>query len=219
MSGPLKGVEPKAWLQEIKGNRRLQVGLVSLPVLVWLLWPSAPPERARKGPGATRAAHLALDERQSRELQKLPDLSRLDKAGELPKEDRMYRDLFQFEGPPPPPPKPLPPPPPPPPPTQAELDALALRHAREQETASKPSNLRYLGYLGTATAGKLGAFMRGEEPVTLKQGDLVNPHWRLVKLTDISAEFQNLKFADIKHKIDAVDLQGGRAGMMPANEY
>jgi len=219
MSGPLKGVEPKAWLQEIKGNRRLQVGLVSLPVLVWLLWPSAPPERARKGPGATRAANLALDERQSRELQKLPDLSRLDKAGELPKEDRMYRDLFQFEGPPPPPPKPLPPPPPPPPPTQAELDALALRHAREQETASKPSNLRYLGYLGTATAGKLGAFMRGEEPVTLKQGDLVNPHWRLVKLTDISAEFQNLKFADIKHKIDAVDLQGGRAGMMPANEY
>jgi hypothetical protein len=99
------------------------------------------------------------------------------------------------------------------------LDARALRQARDQETASRPQDLRYLGYMGTATAGRMGAFMRGEEPVTIKPGDLVNPHWRLVKLSDVSAEFQNLKFADIRHKIVAVDLQGGRSGAAPSNAY
>jgi hypothetical protein len=102
MSPAVKGVEPKGWLQEIKSSRRIQVALVCLPVLIYLLWPSAP----AAGPvrtGATRAASQALDDRQVRELAKLPDLSKLDQAGELPHEDRMYRDLFLFEGPPPPP--------------------------------------------------------------------------------------------------------------------
>ena len=219
MSGPLKAVEPKAWLQELKTNRRLQVGLGCLPILIWALWPSGPATPARRGPAGPRQAGLALDPRQSQELQKLPDLSKLDQSGELPKEDRMYRDLFQFEGPPPPPPPPKPPPPPPPPPTQAELDAQALKRARDQETSTRPQDLRYLGYLGTPQAGRLGAFMRGEDPVTLKQGDLVNPHWRLVKLTDLAAEFQNLKFGDIKHTLHAVETQGGRPGMAPSNDF
>jgi len=97
----------------------------------------------------------------------------------------------------------------------------ALRQARAQENASRPQDLRYLGYLGSPTAGRLGAFMKGEEPVTIKQGDLANPHWRLVKLTDIAAEFQNLKYADLKHKLDAVDLggPGGRPGQAPSNTF
>jgi len=220
MSPAVKGAEPKAWMQELKSNRRLQVALASLPVLLWLLWPAAPKAVARNA-GAARAASQALDDRQVRELAKLPDLSKLDKAGELPHEDRMYRDLFLFEGPPPPPPPPAPPPPPPPPPTQAQLDAEALRLARAQENNSRPQDLRYLGYLASPTAGRLGAFMKGEEPVTIKQGALANPHWRLVKLTDIAAEFQNLKYADLKHKLDAVDLQGqgGRNSQAPHNDF
>jgi len=220
MSPVVKGVEPKAWLQEIKTNRRLQVGLACVPVLIWLLWPGSPQASGRR-PASTRAASLALDDRQARELEKLPDLSRLDLAGEMPKDDRMYRDPFQFEGPPPPPPKPGPPPPPPPPPTPEQLAAEALRRARDAENASRPQDLRYLGYLGTASSGRLGAFMRGEDPVTLKQGDLANPHWRLVKLTDISAEFQNVKYADLRHRLDAVELQGagGRLNQAPSNDF
>ena len=53
----------------------------------------------------------------------------------------------------------------------------------------------------------------------LKQGDLANPHWRLVKLTDLTAEFQNLKFADLKHRIDAVELQGRGAGAAISNDF
>jgi type IV secretory pathway VirB10-like protein len=197
------------------------VALGSLPLLVWMLWPASPKAGAAKS-ASTRAASQALDERQVRELAKLPDLSKLDKAGELPHEDRMYWDLFLFEGPPPPPPAhPPAPPPPPPPPTKEQLEAEQLRQDRAQETATRPQNLRYLGYLGSVTAGRLGAFMKGEDPVTIKQGDLANPHWRLVKLTDIAAEFQNLKYADLKHKLDAVDVsgQGGRAGQAHSNEF
>jgi hypothetical protein len=219
MSPAIKNVEPKAWLQELKTSRRIQVALVSLPVLLWLLWPSSPAAPAGRGASGARAANLALDDRQAGELDKLPNLAKLDKTGELPKEDRMYRDLFTFEGPPPPPPPPLPPPPPPPPPTQAQLEAEALRQARAQENGTKPADLRYLGFLASPSAGRLGAFMRGEEPITIKQGALANPHWRLVKLTDISAEFQNLKFADLRQKLDAVDLQGGRAGAAPSNDF
>ena len=219
MSPTIKGAEPRGWLQEIKSSRRIQVALGSIPVLVWLLWPSSP--GAPRRVVSTARASLALDERQARELQKLPNLAKLDRAGELPREDRMYRDLFLFEGPPPPPPPPSPPPKPPPPPTAEQLAAEALRQSRAQESGSRPQDLRYLGYLGTLNAGRLGAFMKGEEPLTYKQGDLVNPQWRLVKVTDASAEFQNLKYSDLRHKIDAVDLQGGAGGrtQAPSNDF
>jgi len=219
MSPAIKGTEPKAWLQEIKANRRLQVGLVCIPVLAYLLWPSSTPARPGQGAGRARGGSLVLDERQARELAKLPDLSTLGQAGQLPTEARMYRDLFTFEGPPPPPPPPAPPPPPPP--TPEQIAAEQLRQGRAAENATRPQDLRYLGYLGSATAGRLGAFMRGEDPVTIKQGDLANPHWRLVKLSDLAAEFQNLKYSDIRTKLDAVDASGtgGRVGQAPVNEF
>jgi hypothetical protein len=89
------------------------------------------------------------------------------------------------------------------------------------ENSSRPQDMRYLGYLGSPTAGRLGAFMKGEDPVTIKQGDLANPHWRLVKLTDLAAEFQNLKYSDLKHKLDAVDIHGqsGRPSQAPTNDF
>lgn len=220
MSPALKGADPNAWLQELKGNRRLQVGLVCVAVLVWLLWPASSPVRPARSAAGARPGAQVLDERQRGELQKLPDLSRLDKAGELPADDHMYRDLFLFEGPPPPPP-PAPPPPPPPPPTPEQIAAEQLRQARAAENATRPQGMRYLGYLGTASAGRLGAFMRGDDPVTIKQGDLANPHWRLVKLSDLAAEFQNLKYPDLRHKLDAVDSSGqaGRTIQAPSNEF
>ena len=214
MSVTVKGTDPKAMLQDLKGNRRLQVALGLLVVMIWYLWPSAPTPRAVAG----RRANAPLGDRQTRELQKLPDLAKLDKAGELPSEARMFRDLFLFDGPPPPPPPPVKPPPPPPPPTPEQIAAQKLAADRARETASKPTNLRYLGYLGSKASGRLGAFMKGEDPVTLKPGELVNPQWRLVAVSDVAAEFQNVKFADIKHKIEAVETRGP-AGHGPVNEF
>jgi type IV secretory pathway VirB10-like protein len=216
MSPAIKNADPRAWLQELKTSRKLQVALASLPLLVWFLWPDAP----RTGPArsAAQAATAPLGDHQTSEIKKLPDLAKLNKAGELPGDDHMYRDLFLFEGPPPPPPPPLPPPPPPPPPTPEQVAAELLKRTRDQESASRPQDLRYLGYMGTKASGRLGAFMRGEDPVSIKQGDLVNPKWRLTKLTDTSAEFQNLKFPDLKHRLETVDPQSGRANA-PANEF
>ena len=93
-------LDPRGWVQEVRASRKLQVALASLPVLLWLLWPDAPAGPPRSGP---RSAPGALGSAQSRERQKLPDLARLDRAGELPGDDRLYRDPFLFEGPPPPP--------------------------------------------------------------------------------------------------------------------
>ena len=44
-----QGRRAQGLVQEIKANRRLQVGLAALPVLVYLLWPSSPPARDRRG--------------------------------------------------------------------------------------------------------------------------------------------------------------------------
>jgi hypothetical protein len=217
MSPAIKNIEPKAWLQELKSSRKLQLALASLVPLIWFLWPSSPGAgRARSAAG--RGASAPLGDRQILELRKLPPLAQLDKAGELPNESRMYRDIFLFDSPPPPPPPPPKPLPPPPPPTPEELAAAALSQARAAESATKPANLRYLGYIRTNRAGKLGGFMRADEPVTIKEGDLANPTWRLVKLTDASAEFQNLKYADLKHKIDATEAQTGQ-GSGPVNQF
>jgi hypothetical protein len=212
---PVKNADPKLWLQELKTNRKVQVGLGVLAVSVWLLWPDAPKATART---SNHAAIIPLGDRQAQDLQKLPDLARLDRAGELPPDDHLYRDLFLFEGPPPPPPPPPKPLPPPPPPTAEQLAAQALAAARAQEANSKPQNLRYLGFISSERAGRLGAFMKGEEPVSIRQGDLANPKWRLVKLTDVSAEFQNLKFPDLRQRLDAADLAGAHA-TAPTNQF
>jgi type IV secretory pathway VirB10-like protein len=214
--GPVKGADLKGVLQDLKSNRRVQVALVALGLMVWYGWPASGP-----APGPRRAAApgspVVLGDRQSRELARLPDLAKLDKAGELPNEARLLRDLFQFEGAPPPPPPAPPPPPPPPPPTEEELAARRLAQERARESASRPA-LKYLGYLGTGRAGRLGAFLKGEESITVRQGDLAQPGWRLVQLTGTTADFQNLRFPDLKHRIEAVEPRPTNAGT-PANEF
>ncbi|WP_306601144.1 hypothetical protein [Geothrix sp. 21YS21S-2] len=209
----LKGADPGSMLQDLKTNRRVQAALAALFVMVWLLWPSA---QAPKPAGPGRRPAAPLGDRQARELQKLPDLSALAQAGELPPDARMARDLFLFEAPPPPPPPPRPEKPPPPP-TPEELAARQLAADRAREAAGKPQ-LRFLGYLGTAGSGRLGAFMKGEEPLVLAQGSLLDPRWRLVKVTDATAEFQNVRFADLRHRIDAIEARGP-AARVPSNEF
>ncbi len=211
MKPSIKGADARSMLQDLKSNRRVQVALAALLAMAWFLWPAAKPPRKP----AHRAA-VPLGNRQARELQRLPDLSALAQAGDLPSAEPMARDIFLFEAPPPPP-RPPGPVKPPPPPTPEELAASQLAAERARETASRPQ-LRFLGYLGNAESGRLGAFMKGEEPLVLAQGRLIDPRWRLVRVTDAAAEFQNVRFADLKHRIEAVEARGP-AARSTSNEF
>ncbi len=222
MSGPKRSnaSEGPEWWQELKTNRRTQAGLgafaLALAFMTYMFWPDAPKRR----PTPTLAAlATAGDDRSLQALDKLPDLAKLGQAGELPNEDRMYRDLFTFEGPPPPPPPPPKPLPPPPPPTPEQRKAMALQQAQDAEFATRPQGLRYLGYLERKSVGRIGAFMKGEEPVPVKRGDTLGT-WKLITLTDTHAEFQNTKYPDMRHcRIDATDAPGGPHGAGATNQF
>ena len=206
-SGKKGGVDPKNWVQELKGNRKTQAALLGFAlVLTYLLWPAAPRKTARTGAVGHTVA-VPLDDRQFQALQKLKDLTQFDRAGELPDEDRMYRDLFLFDMPPPKPKPPvvLPKPPEPPPKTPEQLAEEKLAQEKEAESNSRPQSLRYLGYMGRVSTGRIGSFMKGEEILSYRVGDLASPNWKLVALTDTYAEFQNQKFADIRYKSEAKD--------------
>lgn len=213
-----KGLDVKALLQELKTNRRTQGMLVVFVVMLVWLWPSAPKRKA--GPGRVGSLQAAgLDDRQLSLLGKLPDLAKLDMAGELPNQAKMHRDLFLFEGPP----KPPPPPEPvkvPPPPTAEELKAAALKALRVAEEATRPQGLRYIGFLHSKSAGAIGAFFKGEEPFTFKIGHIENSSWKLVKLTEKQAEFQNTKYADMRMALEVRDFAGALSpGAQVTNEF
>ena len=192
---------PKVWLQEIKNSRKMQIALLNIPVLIWLLWPTTPSVNSEVNHKDYGVNNLVLDDNQSRELKKLPNLSALNAVVNFPKEKKACRDLFLFEMP-----KPVFTPPPAPP-SKEEIEVGRLARLREQEQSSWPRQLYYLGYLGTSSSGRLGAFINNKDPLTVKQGGLVNAHWRLIKLNDVSAEFQNLKFSDLRHVVDTSELQ------------
>ena len=212
MSAPSNGkatTDAKAWIQELKTNRKTQAAIVGLvAVLAFVFWPDAP-KRSSRSAAASHGIVVPMDDRQLQALDKLHDLASLGKAGELPDEGRMYRDVFLFDMPPP---KPLPPPvqpkPPKPKPLSAiEIAAIELQRARDAELAAKPQSLHYLGYMGRASTGRLGAFTKGEETISLRVGEGANPQWKLTELTDTYAEFQDLKFPDLRHRITATDAQ------------
>jgi type IV secretory pathway VirB10-like protein len=222
MSAPQSNAAP--WLQELKTNRKTQAALAFLVIFLgWFFWPDSKPQGR---PRATLAARISgrssEGEAQLRAIEQLPDLEQLNKAGELPKDTRMFRDLFVFDSPPPPPPpppRPKPTPPPPPPPTAEQLKAMELKRLKDAEWGSRPQDLRYLGYLATRRTGKIGAFMKGEEPVSIRLGDKANAQWKLVKLTDVKAEFQNLKYQDLILGLDAKDVQGTGPATRTTNEF
>jgi len=215
-----KKLEGREWLEELKTNRRTQAGLVAfglaLLFMIYMLWPDAPKRRPAKILAAIAATG---DDRALQALDKLPDLAKLVQAGELPNDDRMFRDLFLFDGPPPPPPPPVKPPPPPPPPTEEQLKAIALKQAKDAEFASRPQGLRYLGYLERKSVGRIGAFMRGEEAVSVILGEPLGSQWKLAVLTETHAEFQNLKYPDLRHRIEAADAGSGPRGTGATNEF
>jgi type IV secretory pathway VirB10-like protein len=218
MSAPSQnkgGLDPKAWIQELKSNWKTQVALVCLVLVsAYLLWPEDNSRRVVRSSSPNRSVLVPLDARQLDSLQKLKDLSELDRAGELPTEGRMYRDLFLFDmpaPPPPPPPKPLPPAPPPPPPTPEQIAAAQLAQARQEATNSRPQSLHYLGYMGRPSTGRIGSFQKGDEILSLRLGDLANPTWKLTALTESYAEFESVKFPDIHFRTEARDNQGPAA--------
>ncbi len=215
-----KGTDVKALLQELKTNRRTQGMLVAFVViLAWLLWPDTPKKKA--GPGRVGSLQAAgLDDRQMSALQKLPALAKLDMAGELPNESKMHRDLFLFEGVPLPPPALAPPPPPPPPPTEEDLKLMGEKATRDAMFYTRPQGLRYIGFLQSKTSGLIGAFFKGEEPFTFRIGHIESDTWKLVKLTDTKAEFQNTKYADMQMVLEVRDYAGSLSpGSQVTNEF
>jgi len=217
MSDTPGGMDFKAFTQELKTNRKTQVAsAVFLLVVGWMgysLFAPDPPKKRAVQPGGSaggNAAAVSLDTRQTQALKGLPDLARLGKAGELPGDAKMRRDLFLFDGPPKPfvPP---PPPPPPPPPTPEEIAARELQAAKDIENSQKPNDLRYVGFLASKKTGRIASFIKNSEPVTLRVGELANPRWKLVDITDKAAIFQNVKFPDLRHAMENRESAGGGA--------
>ena len=206
MSPAARPFDAKAMLQELRSNRKTQAALAGFVlVMAYLLWPEAP--RARRAAGDRPAG--SMDPRQLQGLRRLPDLASLDRAGELPRDAKVQRDLFLFEAPPPPPAAKVKAPPPPPPPTPEELAAQKLAQEKAAEYASRPQDLRYLGFFKGSPAGLVGAFMKGEEPVTLVQGTVLRDRWKLVSVLDTKAEFQNTKYPDLRMVLEAREASGG----------
>ena len=202
-----RGTDLHGMLQELRSNRKTQLALAGFAVVIsyflYTVFASDAPKGRR--PGETRAA-TSLDSRQLQGLRRLPDLAALDKAGQLPPKPKVLRDLFVFESPIPPPTKP-----PPPPPTAAELEAQRLAQAKATEFAGRPQDLRYLGFFKGSPSGSVGAFMKGEEPVTLTQGTLLKERWKLVSILDTKAEFQNTKYPDLRVVLEVREASGGAA--------
>jgi hypothetical protein len=197
-------------LQELRSNRKTQAALGAFVIILaysaYTLGAPDAPKRPRILPSGTKSN---LDPRQLQGLRRLPDLAALDKAGELPKNSKVQRDLFMFEAPPPPPVKAVKPPPPPPPPTPEELERQRQAQAKAAEFATRPQDLRYLGFFKGSPSGAVGAFMKGEEPVTLVQGTLLHERWKLVSVLDTRAEFQNMKYPDLRMVLEVRETSGG----------
>lgn len=215
MNASANAFDLKAMVQELRGNRRTQAALAAFVLVLgyalFTIFGSDAPRTRR--PEAARGA-ASLDPRQLQGLRRLPDLAALDKAGELPPNAKVRRDLFMFEAPPPPP-APVKPPPPPPPPTPEELEQRRLAQDKAAEFALRPQDLRYLGFFKGSPSGTVGAFMRGEEPVTLLQGSLLKDRWKLVTILDTRAEFQNTKYPDLRLVLEVREASGGA----PVNQF
>ena len=209
MSAPSRTFDFQAMRQELRSNPKTQVALAAFAViLIYALYTflsTDAPKGRRVTAGGTASI---LDSRQLQGLRRLPDLAALGKAGELPPVAKIQRDLFLFAAPPPPPVK-VAPPPPPPPPTPEELARQRLAQDKAAEFATRPQDLRYIGFFKGSPSGTVGAFMKGEEPVTLTPGTLLKEHWKLVAILDTKAEFQNTKYPDLRQILEVREASGG----------
>jgi len=222
MSAPSRtSIDYKAFLQELKTNRKTQAALVMMILVlgytIYSLVSDKP--KARPKTGGRVFATSSTGDRSFQTLSKLPNLAQLNQAGELPDEQRMYRDLFTFEAAKP---KPVevkepPPPPPLPPPTPEQLAEQERKRLMDEQMNLRPQSLRYLGYMGTPSSGRLGDFVKGEDAITIRLGELANPTWRLITVTENYAEFQNLKYPDMRYRAEASDRT--QSTNTPSNEF
>ncbi|MEI6473501.1 MAG: hypothetical protein WCO20_12755, partial [Holophagaceae bacterium] len=99
--------------------------------------------------------------------------------------------------------------PPPPPPSPEDVEQQRKAQAKAAEFATRPQDLRYLGFFKGTPSGLVGAFMKGEEPLTLTPGTVVRERWKLVSVLDTRAEFQNLTYPDLKLVLETREASGG----------
>jgi hypothetical protein len=215
MSASSGNFDLRAMTQELRSNPKTQVALAAFAlVMLYALYTFFSPDTPKGRRAAASGAGANLDPRQLQGLRRLPDLAALGKAGELPPVGKVQRDLFMFEAPAAPPVK-VAPPPPPPPPSAEELERQRLAQEKASEYAGRPQDLRYLGFFKGSPSGTVGAFMKGEEPITLTTGTLLKERWKLVAILDTRAEFQNTKYADMRLVLEAREASGGA----PANQF
>jgi len=216
MSASSSTFDFQAMRQELRANPKTQIALAAFAlVMLYALYTFLSPDSPKGGRKAAASRTGAnLDPRQLQGLRRLPDLAALGKAGELPPTAKVQRDLFMFEAPPPPPVK-VKPPPPPPEPTAAEIEAKRKAEEEAREFAGRPQDLRYLGFFKGAPSGAVGAFMKGEEPVTLTSGTVLKERWKLVSILDTKAEFQNTKYPKMRLVLEVREASGGA----PVNQF
>ena len=218
MSSAQNSDSAKAWLQELKSNRKTQAAMAMFVVVVgYLCYELFVPKGTASGPrraNSTRSiVGQPLDPAQAQALQNLPNLAGLHRASELPDENRMYRDLFLFDTPPPEPKPepPKPPPPPPKPPTEEELAAAARRAEIDREVRGQPSDYKFIAILQGRRSPVKGAFQKGDDINFFQIGDEASPNWKLASITDEEASFQNTKFNELKYAIKAQLPASGQA--------
>lgn len=215
----MSAFDTKAFLQELKTNRRTQGALVGFAaVFVWMVWSlgsDTPKARPRRVSGSDAPA---IDPKAISNLERLPHLAQLNRAGELPPIPKLVRDPFLFDVPKPEPARATVPdmPPPAPEPTEAEKEEMRKKAIRDQAFASRPQDLRYIGFLEGRPTGQIGAFMKGEEALPIPLGAIRNQQWKLVALTEKMATFQHLAYPDLR-----LDLATREAAASSAqvNEY
>lgn len=215
MSAPSTTFDFRGMAQELRSNPKTQVALAAFAlVMIYALYTFFSNDAPKGRKGTSGATGANLDPRQLQGLRRLPDLAALGQAGELPPAAKVQRDLFMFEAPPPPP-LPMKPPDPPPPPSAEELERLRKQQEEAAEFATRPQDLRYLGFFKGSPSGMVGAFMKGEEPVTLTAGALLKDRWKLVTILDTKAEFQNTKYPNMRLVLEAREASGGA----PTNQF
>lgn len=217
MSAASSAFDFQAMRQELRSNPKTQAALAAFAlVLIYAFYTFFSPDTPKGAKAAATKAAANLDARQLQGLRRLPDLAALGKAGELPPSAKYQRDLFMFEAPPPPPPPvKVVVPPPPPPPTPEELERQRLAQEKAQEFAGRPQDLRYIGFFTGTPSGTVGAFMKGEEPITLVKGVVLKDRWKLVTVLDTKAEFQNTKYPDLRVVLEVREA----AGTGPVNQF
>lgn len=216
MSPSTRGFDFKSMRQELRANRKTQFALAAFALILgYALYSFFAPDAPKARRSTLAGTGASLDPRQLQGLRRLPDLAALDKAGELPPSPKVQRDLFMFEAPPPPSMAKVKLPPPIPPPTPEELERQRLAQEKAAEFSGRPQDLRYLGFFKGSPSGTVGAFMKGEEPITLIQGTILKERWKLMSILDTRAEFQNTKYPDLRMVLEAREASGGA----PVNQF